>query len=84
LTRPPVFFQLGHSPSQPQNFFTVANCDTPGPTSLITVSAVSSLTPSISVRSSPTTWYNAVRTSKPGELARRFGRGFGFKGGKAR
>src|SRR5215831_16778713 len=31
LTRPPVFFQLGHSPSQLQNFFTVANRDTPGP-----------------------------------------------------
>jgi hypothetical protein len=55
LTRPPVCFQLGHSPSQLQNFFTVANRDTPGPIALITVNAVNSLTPSISVRSSPTT-----------------------------
>ena len=55
FTRPPVFFQLGHSPSQLQNFFTVANRDTPGPISPITVSAVGSLIPSISVRSSPTT-----------------------------
>src|SRR5204862_4236882 len=84
LTRPPVFFQLGHSPSQLQNFFTVANRDTPGPISLITVNAVSSLTLSISVKSSPTTLYSAARTSKPGELARRFGRAFGFSGGKAR
>jgi len=52
LTRPPVFFQLGHSPSQLQNFFTVANCDTPGPISLIKVNAVRSLIPSISVRCS--------------------------------
>jgi hypothetical protein len=34
LTRPPVFCQLGHSPSQLQNFCTVANRDTPGPISL--------------------------------------------------
>jgi hypothetical protein len=33
----------------------VANRDTPGPISLITVNAVNSLTPSISVRSNPTT-----------------------------
>ena len=43
LTRPPVFFQLGHRPSQLQNFFTVANCDTPGSISLIKVNAVNSL-----------------------------------------
>jgi hypothetical protein len=43
LTRPPLFCQLGHSPSQLQNFFTVANRDTPRPISLITISAVNSL-----------------------------------------
>lgn len=31
-TRPRFFFPLGYSPSHLQNFFTVANCDTPGPT----------------------------------------------------
>jgi hypothetical protein len=46
---------LGHRPSQLQNFFTVANRDTSGPISLITVNAVNSLIPSISVKSSPTT-----------------------------
>jgi hypothetical protein len=62
LTRPPVFFQLGHSPSQLQNFFTVANRDTPGPISLIKVNAVNSLIPSISVKSSPTTGMRGMGT----------------------
>ena len=55
LTRPPIFLQFGHSPGQLQDCCPAANRDTPGPISLITVNAVSSLTPSISVRSSPTT-----------------------------
>ena len=38
FTRPPVFLQLGHSPSQLQNCFTVGNFDTPGPISLMIVS----------------------------------------------
>jgi hypothetical protein len=49
LTRPPVFCQLGHSPSQQQNCLTVGNFGTPGPIELITVNAVNSLIPSISV-----------------------------------
>src|SRR4029079_2696811 len=43
FTRPPVFFQLGHSPSQLQNFFTVDNCDTSGAISLMIVNAVTLL-----------------------------------------
>jgi hypothetical protein len=75
---------LGHSPNQLPNFFAVGNFDTSGPISLTKVNAVNSLIPSISVKSSPTTYYNAVRTSKRSELTRRFGRVFGFSGGKAR
>ena len=55
FTRPPVFFTSGHRPGQLQKRFTVANLDTSGPISLMIVNAVSSLTPSISVRSRPTT-----------------------------